>query len=87
METCSSFCIWPLLSGLDRSVHKSARSFATLDKGENAIVVTNEKEVYSIGINGDNGPLGIGTTEPAITCTRIKSLSGKGIQNEKYIIY
>lgn len=79
METCRSFCIWPLLSGLDRNVHKSAKYFAMLTKGKNALVVTTEDEVYGIGVNGDSCPLGVGSNGAIIQATKVKELSGKSI--------
>ena len=86
MEYTKPIPIWPLLHAVDRDIWARSKYFAILEKGDNAFVVTTNNEVYSIGINGESGPLGIGVCTPAVVATRIEELSGKGIKHKHDII-
>lgn len=65
---------------MNRDIWHKAKYFAVLDQGRNAFVVTNDDHVYSIGINGESGPLGLNNSNPAFICQEIESLAGLGIQ-------
>ena len=75
---CDSLCVWPILSAIDRELVKKAKYFAILDDGSNAILITNDKEAYGIGVNGEHGPLGLGTPESFFYAAKIKIFSGEG---------
>ena len=75
---CDSLCVWPILSAIDRELVKKAKYFAILDDGSNAILITNDNETYGIGVNGEHGPLGLGTPESFFYAAKIKIFSGEG---------
>ena len=84
---CQSLYVWPILSAIDKELVEKAKYFAILDDGSNAILITDDKEAYGIGVNGDHGPLGLGTSESFFYATKIKIFSGEGIYITCKFIY
>ena len=73
-----SICHWPLLQALELNIQLKIKHFAVFDDGNNAIVVTVDDEVYSLGVNSYHAPLGVGDIQRIFKAKKIPELYGKG---------
>ena len=74
---------WPIFSLLEDDFLQTLKLVSVFGSlGNEAIVVTHDDEVYSLGSN-TNGCLGLGDTKSSFSPRKIKELCKKGILNKE----
>ena len=73
---------WPIFSLLEDEFLQTLKLVCVFgSSGNEAVVVTHDNEVYSLGSN-NNGCLGLGDTKSSFSPRKIKALCKKGILNK-----